>query len=229
SCVGAKFSFSAPYIVGNAAPPPPPRGVLDKPPFGTGPQLLTAVTKQWRIGTLAVLPGVVEQTSPTYVHIPTCAWLDSNFPSSTSLFNAVTSTVSAGVTLFLLYDVSVIPGQVTWSWDDGTQSTSTAPPELPPTSLPSYEPTSQTWSDPCPVSHRYAAVSPGRTITASETYTVAITVSWFDGVSVHTQSVPCDPVTGGSCALTLGAAQGWISGPHPVDQIEGVPFFSSAP
>jgi hypothetical protein len=228
SCVGARFSFGSPFIVGNAAPPPPPRHVLDTPPFGTGPQLLAQVMRQWRVGDLQVLPGKL-QTAPTYVHIPTCAWLDSNVPSSTTLFNALTSTISAGVTLFLLYDVTVLPGPVTWSRGDGTQSTTGSPPEAAPSVLPSYEPTSQTWSDPCAVSHAYASVSPGRTITATETYTVAITVSWYDGVAVHSEPVPCDLVTGGSCSLTIGSAQGWVSGPHPVDQIEGVPFFSSAP
>jgi len=226
SCVGAQFSFGPPFIAGNAPPPAPPRQVLNNPPFGTGAELLAQVMKQWRIGTLAVLPGTLS-TTPTYVHIPTCAWLDSNVPSSTVLFHALTSTVSAGVTLFLLYDVAVAPGPVTWDWGDGTQSTSGSAPEQPPASLPSYEPTSQTWSDPCAVSHRYSTVAPGRTITATTGYTVSITVSWYDGVAVHTQAVPCDSATGGACDLSIGAHQGWTSGPHPVDQIEPVPFFPS--
>ena len=58
---------------------------------------------------------------------------------------------------------------------------------------------------------------------------VAITVSWSDGVSVHTASVPCNAATGGPCTLTIGPAQGWQSGPHPVDQIEPVPYIPPSP
>lgn len=226
SCVGAQFDFGPPFIAGNAPPPAPPWTVLSHPPFGTGPQLLAQVTRLWRIGQVAVMPGAAAVT-PTYVHIPTCAWLDSNVPTGTALFHALTSTISAGVTLFLLYNVSVIPGGVTWDWGDGTRSSTGVPPEHPPSLLPSYDPTAQSWTDPCTVSHRYAAVSSGRTITATETYTVSIKVSWDDGVAIHSASVPCDTTTGGACALTIGAAEGWISGPHPVNQIEPVPYFPS--
>jgi len=228
SCQGARFGFGAPFIAGNAPPPAPPLRVLDTPPFGTGPQLLAQVTRLWRIGTVGVLPGPA-QTAPTYVHIPTCAWLDSSVPTSTTLFHALTSTVSEGVTLFLLYDVTVTPGPVTWDWGDGTQSTSAGAPESAPAAVPSYDPTAQTWTDPCSVSHRYASVAAGRTVTATETYAVSITVSWDDGVAIHTAAVPCDAVTGGACGLTIGSAQGWVSGPHPVDQIEPVPYFAPTP
>jgi hypothetical protein len=224
SCQGAQFAFGPPFIAGNAPPPPPARAVLNNPPFGLGPQLLAQVTRFWRIGTVSTLPGPAP-TAPTYVHIPTCAWLDSNVPSDTTLFHALTSTVSGGVTLFLLYDVTVTPGTVTWEWGDGTLSTSASTPESPPSTLPSYDPTAQTWTDPCAASHRYQEVASGRTITATESFTVSITVSWDDGVTVHTASVPCDPVSLGPCALVIGAQQGWTSGPHAVNQIEGVPYF----
>ena len=72
-------------------------------------------------------------------------------------------------------------------------------------------------------------VSAGATITATETFTVTITVSWSDGVTVHTQPVACDASTGGACHLPLGPADGWQSGPHPVDQIEPVPFQAPSP
>jgi hypothetical protein len=225
SCQGARFAFGPPFIAGNAPPPAPPRSVLDNPPFGTGPTLLAEVTRQWRIGEVTTLPGA-STSSPTYVHIPTCAWLDSSVPASTTVFHALTSAVSDGVTLFLLYDVTVTPGPVTWDWGDGTQSTSGIA-ESSPSLLPSYDPAAQVWADPCAVSHRYTTVASGRTITATGTYTVSITVSWDDGVSIHTDTVPCDAAAGGPCALTLGALQGWTSGPHPVDQIEPVPYFPS--
>jgi hypothetical protein len=73
------------------------------------------------------------------------------------------------------------------------------------------------------VSHAYAQVAKGATITATETFTLTITVSWSDGVAVHTMPVACDP-GGGACHLTLGPGDGWQSGPHPVDQIEPVPY-----
>ena len=68
-------------------------------------------------------------------------------------------------------------------------------------------------------------MSAGRTIAATQTFTVNITVTWSDGVRITSQTVACDPTTGGNCALTVGPAQGWVSGPHPVDQIEPVPFY----
>jgi hypothetical protein len=79
------------------------------------------------------------------------------------------------------------------------------------------------------VSHEYAAVSDGAIITATETFTITITVSWSDGVTIHTQPVACDANSGGACSLTLGPGDGWESGPHPVDQIEPVPYQPPAP
>ena len=58
----------------------------------------------------------------------------------------------------------------------------------------------------------------------TQTFAVAITVMWSDGVSVLSQAVPCDSSTLGACTLALGPAQGWTSGPHPVEQIEPVPY-----
>ncbi|HZU77683.1 MAG TPA: hypothetical protein VFA70_13020, partial [Dehalococcoidia bacterium] len=104
--------------------------------------------------------------------------------------------------------------------------------EAAPAALPQYDPTSQTWTDPCAVSHAYGSVATGVTITAQESFAVGVTVTWSDGVAVHTAPVPCDPTTGGPCSITLGAAQGWSSGPHPVSQIEPVPYLptpSAAP
>ncbi|MBV9524572.1 MAG: hypothetical protein JOZ46_02015 [Candidatus Dormibacteraeota bacterium] len=143
--------------------------------------------------------------------------------------HAIKTTVESGVTLFLVYNLTVTPGPVTWDWGDGTQQQSAGPPEAPPPVLPSYDPTAQTWTDPCAVSHAYATVASGRTITASEAYSVGITVSWDDGVSTHTAPVPCDPTTGGSCQLLIDAANGWTSGPHPVEQIEPVPYTVPSP
>jgi len=131
--------------------------------------------------------------------------------------------LSNGFTLFLVYILTVTPGTVTWAWGDGTSSTTLGATQSPP-SLPAYDPTSQTWTDPCNVSHRYTTVSSGRTITATQTFTVSITVTWSDGVSVLSQPVPCNASTGGPCALAIGRAQGWTSGPHPVEQIEPVPY-----
>jgi hypothetical protein len=40
---------------------------------------------------------------------------------------------------------------------------------------------------------------------------------------VHTMPVACD-AGGGACQLTIVPGDGWQSGPHPVDQIEPVPY-----
>jgi hypothetical protein len=228
SCVGASFTFSAPYLAGDAQPPTPPPGMLDTPPFPTGATLVTALTGAWTIGSVATLPGP-GLTARTYVHIPTCAWTQSEVPAQPLALHALSAALVDGYTLFLLYDVTVTPGPVTWSWGDGTSSTAAGPIEDGPASLPRYDPSTQTWTKPCAVSHAYATVAGGVTITASETFTIAITVSWSDGLSVHTQPVACDAVTGAACALPLGSADGWLSGPHPVDQIEPVPFAPPTP
>ena len=223
SCQGAAFSFSPPYLAGDAPPPVPPTSVLQKPPFSTGSTLLASLTRSWTIGQIATLPGT-GSTARTYVHIPTCAWTDSNVPAQPVPVHALTTTIVDGYTLFLLYDVTVTPGSVAWNWGDGTTSTAPGPIEHGPGSTPAYDPSTQRWSDPCAVSHRYAAVSAGAVITATETFTITITVSWSDGVAVHTEAVACDALSGGACRLTIGAGEGWQSGPHPVDQIEPVPY-----
>jgi hypothetical protein len=223
SCQGATFSFSAPYLAGDAPPPVPPVSVLRKPPFPVSANLVAALTKSWTVGGIETLPGG-SATSRTFVHIPTCAWTASTVPTAPDPYHALTTTVVDGYTLFLLYDVTVSPGPVAWSWGDGTSTIAPSPVEHQPGSLPSYDPSTQRWTDPCAVSHSYTDVSPGVTITATETFTVTITVSWSDGVAIHTEPVTCDPATGGACRLTLGPRDGWQSGPHPVDQIEPVPY-----
>jgi hypothetical protein len=228
SCVGATFAFSPPYLAGNAPPPTPPGSALQTPPFPTGPDLVAALTGSWTIGAVDTLPGP-GSTTRTFVHIPTCAWTDSDVPAQATPFHALSATVVDGYTLFLLYEVTVTPGSVAWNWGDGTSSTESGPVEHGPTDLPHYDPSTQTWTDPCEVSHAYASVSGGRTITASETFSIAITVSWSDGVAVHTQPVTCDAATGGACLLPIGAGDGWLSGPHPVEQIEPVPFAPPSP
>lgn len=66
-------------------------------------------------------------------------------------------------------------------------------------------------------------MSDGRTITATQSFTIAITVYWNDGLATYSQTVPCNAATV-LCTLNIGAGQGWQSGPHPVDQIEPIPF-----
>jgi hypothetical protein len=228
SCVGASFSFSPAYLAGDAPPPVPPGSVINTPPFATGADLVAALTNAWTIGQVATLPGPAA-TARTFVHIPTCAWTESDVPAQPTPLHALTTTVVAGYTLFLLYDVTITPGSVTWDWGDGTTSSAAGPVEHGPVSLPQYNAATQRWTVPCAVSHAYAAVAPGATITATETFTIGITVSWSDGVAVHTQPVACDAATGGACLRTLGAGDGWQSGPHPVDQIEPVPFAPPTP
>jgi hypothetical protein len=228
SCVGANFSFSTPYLAGDLLPPAPPRSVLSTPPFPTGTNLVAALTGAWTIGSVDTLPGP-DPRARTFVHIPTCAWMHSDVPTGPAPFHALSATQVGGYTFFLLYEVTVTPGPVTWRWGDGTSSTVAGPVEQGPVSLPAYEPSTQRWTDPCQVSHAYATVSAGDTVTATETFTITISVSWSDGVSVHTQPVACDAATGGACRLTLGPADGWQSGPHPVDQIEPVPFAPPSP
>jgi hypothetical protein len=228
SCQGATFSFSPPYLAGDAPAPEPPISVLSTPPFPTGADLVAALTKSWTVGGIQTLPGS-SPTSRTWVHIPTCAWTDSNVPTAPDPYHALSTTVVNGYTLFLLYDVTVVPGSVAWNWGDGTATLAAGPVEHGPGSLPRYDPSSQRWTDPCAVSHAYAAVSSGATITATETFSITITVSWSDGVATHTQPVTCDPVSGGPCRLTIGPGDGWRSGPHPVDQIEPVPYQPPSP
>jgi hypothetical protein len=228
SCQGAGFAFTAPFLAGYSPPPIPPASVLNTPPFALGNALMAEVTGTWRIGHVATMPGP-DPTARTYVHIPTCAWLDSGVPTGPVQMHAIKATTEAGVTLFLVYNLTVTPGPVTWDWGDGTQVQTGGAVESPPPTTPSYDPTSQTWTDPCTVSHPYGTVADGRTITATETFAVLITVSWDDGVTVHTAPVPCDPATSGPCQLSIGAANGWTSGPHPVDQIEPVPYVQPSP
>ena len=228
SCQGAQFTFGAPLIAGDAAAPAPPQSVLQTPPFPTGPTLVAHISQSWTIGSVETLPGS-DRTSRTFVHIPTCVWTRSTVPAAPEPFHALTETIDDGYVVFLLYDVVVMPGPVTWTWGDGLSTTAPGPVEAGPTSFPAYDPSTQHWSDPCAVSHAYGSVSAGATITAAETFTMTITVSWSDGVTVHTEPVPCDPVSGGACRLSIGAAQGWQSGPHPVDQIEPVPFSPPSP
>ena len=223
ACQGALFAFTPPFLAGFAPPPTPPAAVLNAPPFALGSALVAEVTGSWRIGTVNTLPGP-GPTAPTYVHIPTCAWLNSGVPAAPIPMHAVKTTVENGVTLFLVYNLTVTPGPVTWDWGDGTHLQTAGPVESPPPTLPSYDATAQTWTDTCSASHAYANVADARTITASEIFSVAITVSWDDGVAVHTAPVPCDLATGGACQRPIGAANGWTSGPHAVDQIEPVPF-----
>ena len=222
-CAGAGYVFSAPFIAGNAAPPAPPRALLEHPPFAAGPALLAAVTRDWSIGTLETLPGP-GPTTTTFVHIPTCAWLNATESTAPVPFHALATATAGGYTYFLVYNVLVTPGSVTWDWGDGARSTTTSVPETGPSTLPSYDPTTQRWTDPCQVSHAYDSVSSGRTISATETFGVSITVSWSDGLSTHSAAVPCDGATGGPCALSIGPGQGWSSGPHPVNQVEPVPY-----
>lgn len=229
SCVGATFAFSPPYLAGDAGVPFPPGPILRTPPFPTGATLVAALTKSWTIGNIDTLPGGTGPTARTFVHIPTCAWTDLTVPTAPDPYHALTATVVNGYTLFLLYEVTVTPGSVAWSWGDGTTTQAAHPVERAPTTLPMYDPSTQLWTDPCAVSHRYASVLAGATITAAETFTVTITVSWSDGATVHTQAVACDPATGGACTLTIGPAEGWTSGPHPVDQIEPVPYRPGVP
>jgi hypothetical protein len=228
SCVGATFSFSTPYLAGDLVPPTPPGSVLSTPPFPTGTNLVAALTGAWTIGSVDTLPGP-GPTARTFVHIPTCAWTQSDVPTVAAPFHALTATRVGGYTFFLLYEVTVTPGPVMWRWGDGTSTSFVGPVEHGPASLPVYEPSTQRWTDPCQVSHAYATVSAGNTVTATETFTISISVSWSDGVAVHTQPVTCDPATGGACRLTLGPGDGWQSGPHPVDQIEPVPFAPPTP
>ena len=218
------YGFGEAYLDGSAPASAPPSTVLNAPPFGVGPALLASVTGKWRIGTIGTLPGPDTNTR-TYVHIPTCAWLDSDVPTAPTSLHSVTSTVvDNGYTVFLVYNITVTPGAVTWDWGDGTQTSSLDASEAAPATLPSYDATAQTWSDPCSVSHQYATVSDGRTITATQTFTIAITVLWNDGLATQSQTVACNAATGGACTLSIGAGQGWQSGPHPVDQIEPIPF-----
>lgn len=219
------YGFGQTYIAGLAPASKPDPSVVNAPPFGLGPTLLASLTGKWRIGTVSTLPGP-GNTTRTFVHIPTCAWLDSAVPTAPETLHSVTSTVDTdGYTLFLVYNITVTPGPVSWDWGDGTQTASVEAPESAPATLPAYDASSQTWTDPCSVSHHYATVSDGRTITATQSFSVAINAIWSDGVTVNSQTVPCDARgPGGDCTLTIGAGQGWQSGPHPVDQIEPVPF-----
>lgn len=224
SCYTGAVSFGRPFLAGLNPPMPPSPAVQATPPFPVGAALLAQLMGQWRLGTIGTLPGPAN-TARTFVHIPTCTWLNSTVPQAPTSLHAIKTAQSDGYTFFLVYNLTVTPGTVDWDWGDGTTSTSLTADETPPPTLPAYDPSAQTWSNPCTESHPYADVSTGRTITATQAFTVDITVTWSDGVNTTTQGVACDPASGGDCTLTIGPAQGWVSGPHPVDQIEPVPFY----
>ena len=227
SCYTGAVSFGTPFLAGDNPPRPPSPAVRSTPPFPVGVALLAELMGRWRLGTIGTLPGP-GSTARTFVHIPTCTWLDSTVPQAPASLHAIKTAQSDGYTFFLVYNLTVTPGTIDWDWGDGTTSTSLAADETPPPTLPTYDPAAQTWSNPCTESHPYAAVSTGRTITATQAFTVDITVTWSDGVNTTTQRVACDPASGGDCALTVGPAEGWVSGPHPVDQIEPVPFYPAS-
>lgn len=222
SCFNGDVTFGTPFLARDYPPSPPTANVRDTPPFGLGPSLLAQVSGRWRIGTIDTLPGP-GGTTRTFVHIPTCTWLDSTVPLAPQHLHAIKTAQSDGYTFFLVYNVTVTPGPISWDWGDGTTSTNLAVDETPPATLPAYDPSAQTWNDPCTTSHPYATVNGGRTITATQKFTVDIRVSWSDGVSVNSDTVPCDGANV-DCAISIGPAQGWQSGPHPVDQIEPIPF-----
>ena len=223
SCFVGDVSFGVPFLAGDNPPAPPPPAVRETTPFAVGASLLAELMGRWRLGTIDTLPGP-GNTIRTFVHIPTCAWLDSTVPQAPAHLHAVTTALSDGYTFFLVYNLTLTPGSIHWDWGDGTTSTSLTAAETPPATLPTYDASAQTWSTSCTEAHPYATASAGRTITATQTFSVAITVSWSDGITTTTEPVPCDRAAGGPCALTVGPAQGWVSGPHPVDQIEPVPF-----
>jgi hypothetical protein len=227
SCYVGGLTFGEPFLARDLPLQPPSVDVLATPPFALGASLLAELTSHWRLGTVDTLPGP-GGTTRTFVHIPTCAWLDSTVPLAPAHLHAIKTADSQGATLFLVYNLTVTPQPVSWDWGDGARTTSLESAETPPPTTPTYDATAQTWTNPCSVSHQYDTVSSGRTITASEPFSVDITVSWSDGVKTNAQSVACDRTTGGPCALTVGPAQGWESGPHPVDQIEPVPFNPAA-
>ena len=58
---------------------------------------------------------------------------DFDVPSQVTPFHALTATVADGYTLFLLYEVTITPGAVTWNWGDGTSTTKAGPVEHGPT------------------------------------------------------------------------------------------------
>lgn len=228
SCAGGAitYGFGFPFVAGDAPPPSPPNSVLSTPPFPLGVALAADLMGHWRIGTISTLPGP-DATTRTFVHIPTCAWLDSNVPQAPTALHAIKTATYGGYTFFLMYQVDVTPGPVTWNWGDGAITTTDSAPNSAPPTLPSYDASAQTWTNSCTVWHAYATVAQGRTVTATQTFTTSVTVAWSDGVGAHSAPVAC-AATGGPCVATVGPKQGWSSGPHPVDQIEPVPFNPSA-
>ena len=216
-----------------AVPPPPAFNVT-----GTADNIVLG----WQKGQAKTSPGAA-----TYVHIPTCAWVEGAAAPPVgdwgNLF-AVQSPNPSGGNDWVEYEVviSVSAGPIVFSWGDaGTPPDPTGGGkdvanslDGPPTGAPQYDPIGGVFPDavafnPCNVDsvgyHRYSTIAPtastspqGRHITATKTFSVH--AEWY-------YDIGAGPVDGGAlpCAGCNSIPVTWDFGWHHVDQIQGVPYF----
>ena len=119
-----------PYLAGDAPPPVPPVSVLSTPPFPIGADLVAALTRnRGRSAASTMLPGLRGDVAHLRAH-PHLR-VDDVDGAHRARYRRTRSPRrwSSGYTLFLLYDVTVTPGPVAWSWGDGTSSIAPGPVE----------------------------------------------------------------------------------------------------
>ena len=203
--------------------------MLTTPPFPTGADLTTALTRNWTVGTVEMIPGS-SATSRTWVHVPTCAWMASTVPTAPDPSHALTSTVVSGYTLFLLYDVTVTPGTVAWSWGDGSTTMAPRSGRARPSKPSGIRPVDAALDRSLRGEPRLRGGVGGRDDHGDRD------VHGDDHRQLerrcrnaHASRWHAMPTAGGACRLTIGPGDGWQSGPHPVDQIEPVPYQPASP
>ena len=231
SCVGASFAFSAPYLAGDAPPPAPPTGDAD---HAAVPDRCVADRRADRcMDDRNASPRCPDRgsTSRTFVHIPTCAWTDSDVPAHPTALHALSAARRRRIHAV----PAVRRDRHARTGRRGAGATARPPPQRGRSSTARracrrYDPSTQTLDrtvrgeprirhgrrrrdhhrdrDLPDRDHRELERRPQR---------------------AHASRSPAMPATGGACSLPLGPADGWLSGPHPVDQIEPVPFAPPSP
>ena len=194
-------------------------------------QLAESIWASFRRGSIVTLPAAGR---PFYVGAPACVGLDTGLPAGSTTPNPFTLTLPmsltgvAGqlpVTVSGRVAVSITADGVHWTFDDPAGDTTVhgqdSPDDPPPSTPPTFDPSSDTWPNAdsvCAVYHEYRglAAAPGVTISATEHFTVTVTGAYSTGGDTPTQFSytyePADsPVT-------------WTAGPYPVYQIEAVPY-----
>jgi len=191
------------------------------------------IVRNWGKGTAKTLPDGIN--SKTYVHIPTCAWIEgaaTPTPDGDWVQVYAVEEPAGGGMVWVQYQVviHITSDPVVYDWGDGDaghgKSTQTEF-NKPPSGRPTYDAVAQSWlvGNPCDVPsaawHQYSQVAgpPGRHIIASKTFHA--TAEWFYNIGSGTEAG--GPLACGGCG---DLPVTWDFGVHEVDQIQGIPYFA---